>query len=232
MDRIAQVTLNTMRQVGQTQRLVAANLANQNTIGFRRDLNFNIGSLYLEGRGQAEDRVFSLTQKGGIDTTGGSLIPTERPLDVAISGDGFMVGQTSTGEKILTRRGDLTPDNNGVLRNGDGNAIAKDGTISYRPVGGEGNLMVPAGRIDLVNVPNAKITKGLDSFLRTEDGVIPANDAKINLSSGFIESSNVNSVESMVEMIQLQRSYELQVKMLGVAKEIDTETSKLMRSSS
>ena len=91
--------------------------------------------------------------------------------------------------------------------------------------------MVPAGRIDLVNVPNAKITKGLDSFLRTDDGVIPANDAKINLSSGFIESSNVNSVESMVEMIQLQRSYELQVKMLGVAKEIDTETSKLMRSS-
>ena len=249
MDRIAQVTLNTMRQVGQTQRLVAANLANQNTIGFRRDLNFNIGSLYLEGRGQAEDRVFSLTQKGGIDTTGGSLIPTERPLDVAISGDGFLVGQTSTGEKILTRRGDLTPDNNGVLRNGDGNAItsggapiilppydkieiAKDGTISYRPVGGEGNLMVPAGRLDLVNVPNANISKGLDSFLRPEDGVIPANDAKINLSSGFIESSNVNSVESMVEMIQLQRSYELQVKMLGVAKEIDTETSKLMRSSS
>ena len=158
-----------------------------------------------------------------------------------------MVAVAPNGDRTLTRRGDLTTDVDGQLKNGDGNIIigdagpikippyekielAKDGTISYRPVGGEGNLMVPAGRITLVNVPGDNITKGLDSYLRPADGVIPPADSKISLASGFIESSNVNSVESMVEMIQYQRAYELQVKMIGVAKEIDTETSKLMRS--
>lgn len=247
MDRIAQVSLNTMRQLNQSQRLIAANLANQNTVGFRRDIDFNVGSVYMQANNAVEDRVFSTTAKVGVDTLNGSLIPTERPLDVAISGEGYMVAVTPNGERTLTRRGDLTTDANGQLKNGDGNIIvgdtgpiklppyekielAKDGSVSYKPVGGEGNLMVPAGRITLVNVPSDNITKGLDSYLRPADGVIPPADSKISLASGFIESSNVNSVESMVEMIQYQRSYELQVKMIGVAKEIDTETSKLMRS--
>ena len=247
MDRIAQVSLNTMRQLNQSQRLIAANLANQNTVGFRRDIDFNVGSVYLQANNAVEDRVFSTTSKVGVDTLNGSLIATERPLDVALSGEGYMVASTPKGEQTLTRRGDLTTDVDGMLKNGDGNTIigdagpiklppyekieiSNDGTISYQPVGGEGNLMVPAGRITLVSVPNENITKGLDSFLRPANGVIPQADSKITLASGFIESSNVNSVESMVDMIQYQRAYELQVKMIGVAKEIDTETSKLMRS--
>jgi flagellar basal-body rod protein FlgF len=176
------------------------------------------------------------------------LVNTDQPLDIAVDGPGFIVGTTPTGEKVMTRRGDMKIAVDGKLRNGDGLviqgggaditvppyekiSIGKDGTISYKPLGSEGNTMVPLIRIDLVSTPASNVVRGLDSFLRTKTAQFPTVDATVKIASNTLENSNVNSVDSLVELIQNQRSYETQIKLISTAKELDTETAKLMRSS-
>ena len=246
MDRIGQVALNTMRLLTDNQKITSANLANVNTIGFRKDVSTDVTSSFLRDNTSFEDRIFATRQEAGVDLTTSSLNNTDRPLDVAVDGQGFIVGSTQTGEKVITRRGDMKIGLDGKIRNGDGLAIqgsgaditippyekiaiANDGTISYKPLGSEGNTMVPAGRIDLVTVPPANVIRGLDGYMRVKNGPLPAVDSNIKLSSNTLETSNVSSVDSMVEIIQNQRSYEMQIKLIGTAKELDTETARLKR---
>ncbi len=248
MDRIGQVALNTMRLLSDNQKITSANLANVNTIGFRKDVSTDVTSSFLRDNNSFEDRIFASRKQSGIDTSASNLNNTDRPLDVAVDGQGFIVGNSPSGDKVITRRGDMKIGVDGKLRNGDGLliqgsgaditipayekvAIANDGTISYKPLGSEGNTMVPAGRIDLVNVPASNVVRGLDGYMRVKNGPLPAVDATVKLSANTLETSNVSAVDSMVEIIQNQRSYEMQIKLLGTAKELDTETSKLMRSS-
>ncbi len=237
-----------MRLLTDHQKITSATLANVNTIGFRKDVSTDVTSSFLRDNTSFEDRVFATRQEAGVDLTTSNLNNTDRPLDVAVDGQGFIVGSTQTGEKVITRRGDMKIGLDGKIRNGDGLtiqgsgaditippyekiAIANDGTISYKPLGSEDNTMVPAGRIDLVTVPPANVIRGLDGYMRVKNGPLPAVDSNIKLSSNTLETSNVSSVDSMVEIIQNQRSYEMQIKLIGTAKELDTETAKLMRSS-
>ena len=244
MDRIGQVAVNTMRLLTDNQKMTASNLANLNTTGFRKDILANINATYLRDNTSFEDRV--VASRG--DTTTSNMVNTDQPLDVAVEGPGFIVGTTATGDKVLTRRGDMKIGIDGKLRNGDGLAIqgngadisvppyekisiGKDGTISYKPLGAEGNTMVSLSRIDLVSTPASNVVRGLDSFLRAKSGPFPTVDSTVKLASNTLENSNVNSVDSLVDLIQNQRSYETQIKLISTAKELDTETAKLMRSS-
>ncbi len=246
MDRMAQVALNSMRLLADNQRIIASNLANQNTIGFRRDVGSTMTSFYLKHDG-LEDRVFAGRGKNVVDTTPATLIPTDRALDTAVDGPGFIAARALNGDEVLTRRGDFTVGQDRLLRNGEnvlimGDAgpitvppyerieVARDGTISIAPVGGEqGAAAVAVGRVRMVSLAGTEIVKGLDGFLRPESGVIPPADANVGLSSGFLESSNVNSIESMVEMIEISRAYEMKVKLITMAKDLDSETARLMR---
>jgi len=248
MDRIGQVAVNTMRLLTDNQKITSSNLANLNTTGFRKDILMNINSSYLRDNNSLEDRVIANRGNPGVDTTTSNLVNTDQPLDIAVDGPGFIVGTTPTGEKVMTRRGDMKIAVDGKLRNGDGLviqgggaditvppyekiSIGKDGTISYKPFGSEGNTMVPLSRIDLVSTPASNVVRGLDSFLRTKTAQFPTVDATVKIASNTLENSNVNSVDSLVELIQNQRSYETQIKLISTAKELDTETAKLMRSS-
>jgi flagellar basal-body rod protein FlgF len=248
MDRIGQVALNTMRLLSDNQKITSANLSNLNTIGFRKDIQTSVGSAFLRDNTSLEDRVFANRSESGIDTTPSNLMNTERPLDVAIEGQGFMVGTTANGDKVLTRRGDLKIGLDGKLSNGDGLlmqggggditipayekiAVGNDGTISYKPLGADGNTMITAGRIDLVSVPPTNIQRGLDGQIHVKNGAIPPSDSAVKISSSTLESSNVSSVDAMVDLIANQRAYEMQIKLVGTAKELDGETAKLMRSS-
>jgi flagellar basal-body rod protein FlgF len=248
MDRIGQVAVNTMRLLTDNQKITSSNLANLNTTGFRKDILMNINSSYLRDNNSLEDRVVANRGDPGVDTTTSNLVNTDQPLDIAVDGPGFIVGTTPTGEKVMTRRGDMKIAVDGKLRNGDGLviqgggaditvppyekiSIGKDGTISYKPLGSEGNTMVPLSRIDLVSTPASNVVRGLDSFLRTKTAQFPTVDATVKIASNTLENSNVNSVDSLVELIQNQRSYETQIKLISTAKELDTETAKLMRSS-
>ena len=106
--------------------------------------------------------------------------------------------------------------------------IGVDGTISVRPIGQQASTLAEVGRIKLVSPPDDRLMKGNDGLLRTRDGVPAEANSNATLISGALEGSNVNSVEALVNMIGLSRQFEIAVKIMSTAKEMDERTTQLM----
>lgn len=242
MDRLLYVAMSGARETMQAQTVNTQNLANASTTGFRADLQ-SFQSLPVNGPGYAS-RVYGMATDQGIDTSPGSVMGTGRELDVAINGDGWIAVQGPDGNEAYTRAGNLRVDSLGLLRTGAGRPvmgngapiaippaekieIAGDGTISIRPLGQ--NTLAVVDRIKLVNPPSAQLQKGADGLVHLKGGDAAEADASVQLQVGALESSNVNTVEAMVNLIQLARQYETQVKMMANAEENDRASAQLMR---
>ena len=242
MDRLLYVAMSGARETMQAQTVNTQNLANASTTGFRADLQ-SFQSLPVNGPGYAS-RVYGMATDQGIDTSPGSVMGTGRELDVAINGDGWIAVQGPDGNEAYTRAGNLRVDSLGLLRTGAGRPvmgngapiaippaekieIAGDGTISIRPMGQ--NTLAVVDRIKLVNPPSAQLQKGADGLVHLKGGDAAEADASVQLQVGALESSNVNTVEAMVNLIQLARQYETQVKMMANAEENDRASAQLMR---
>ena len=98
-----------------------------------------------------------------------------------------------------------------------------------RQLGAPANVIEEVGRLKLVSPNYADMERGNDGLFRMEDGSIAPANANVKVMSGMLEGSNVNAVEEMVDMISLQRHYELQVKMMKQAEELDTRGNQLLR---
>jgi flagellar basal-body rod protein FlgF len=85
------------------------------------------------------------------------------------------------------------------------------------------------GRIKLVKPENPDMFKGNDGLFRRKDGAIAEVDPTVNLLSGALEGSNVNAVGEMTYLISLQKQFELQVKMMKTAEEMDRQQNQLLR---
>ena len=107
--------------------------------------------------------------------------------------------------------------------------IAQDGTITVRPQGATADVIEEVGRIKLVNPGNSQLMRGEDGLFRQMSGLNAPTDPNVALESGAIEGSNVNAVDEMVSLIDLQRQFELQVKMMKTAEENDRSSAALMR---
>ncbi|MBQ0720110.1 MAG: flagellar basal body rod protein FlgF [Gammaproteobacteria bacterium] len=222
---------------------VTHNLANASTTGFRADLamfkSVTVPGAVNGGGAPVYERV-------GIDTTFGALQNTGVDLDVAVSGDGWIAVEASGGGEAYTRRGDLRLDANGQLTNGAGQAIigdggllaipphtkmeiAADGTISIQPLGQGPDTVAVVGRIKLVSLNSEALYKDKSGLLRLKDGATADEDAGVSLISGSLETSNVNTISTMVKMIELQRSYETQIKMMKTAADNDRASAALMK---
>jgi flagellar basal-body rod protein FlgF len=246
MDRAIHLSLNAMRLYSDNQRAITASLSNQNTVGFKRDLNEVLASAYLQHEG-TQDRVFSTRGENSVAIDQGKLLPTGNSLDIALEGPGFLVGQKPNGDQVITRRGDLNVGSDRILRNsegvtilGDAGAInvppyssidiARDGTVQIQPQDAlPGQPPVVVGRLRLVDVPAANIVKSEDGMMRPKDGVVPQANANVTIVPKSLESSNVDPIQSMVDMLGNTRHYEMSVKILNTMKDLDAETSKLMR---
>ena len=107
--------------------------------------------------------------------------------------------------------------------------ISRDGTIMVQPEGAPNNVQEEVARIKLVNPDVRSVEKGSDGLFRAKDGGnIPA-DINVAILGGSLESSNVNPINEMTEMIALQRQFEMQLKMMKTAEEIDSSASSLLR---
>jgi len=247
MERYVQISSASMRLQMDNQRMIAAGLANQNTVAFKRDYA-TTSSTYFDVEG-GTDRVFPSRGGAAIDTEIGKMIPTDNPLDVAIEGDGYFTARNAAGDNVLTRRGDLRIGPDRVLKNGENLTmeegagvpitlplyesveISRDGSILIRPPGAPTNTpLAVVGRLRMVQTPQSNLEKGADGLLRIKDKTAPIPDANITLNTHSLESSNINSIESMVEMLNASRTFEIHVKLLATAKELDDQTAKLMRS--
>jgi len=246
MDRLVYVAMTGAKQAAQALSTVSHNLANVATTGFRADLQA-FSSRPIEGAG-FQTRVNAVAESQGWDARPGTLVATGRDLDVAIRGEGWLTVQLPEGGEAYTRAGDLRVTSSGALETRSGHILVGDNGPVTLPeyqtvfIGGDGSItIVPDGqkadvtslvnRLKLVNPPPDQLTKGADGLMRMIDGGTAQSDAAVGLASGHLESSNVNPAEALVEMIQLSRQFELQVKAIGDAEKNEQASTALLRMS-
>lgn len=243
MDRLIYTAMTGASHVMQQQATVSQNLSNTNTPGFRAIID-TFRAVPLVGEG-LPTRTFVVDSTIGSDFSQGALQPTGRDLDVALPGPGWLAVQAPDGNEAYTRNGSFEITAEGLLQTrsglpvmGDGGpitippntqiSIGTDGTISSVPSGNAATPVVPLGRIKLVNPPTSQMVRGNDGLFRTSDGSTAALDANVTVVSGNLESSNVNTVEAMVDMISLARMYDMQMKMLQSADNNAKQASTLL----
>ncbi|HTT47757.1 MAG TPA: flagellar basal-body rod protein FlgF [Pseudolabrys sp.] len=221
------VLVGLSRQVGLAREMdvVANNIANLNTTGYKAD-----GSIFEEflssaaRAGQTGSQVSFVRDRGvWHDMSQGPVERTGNPLDVAIDGEGFLVVQTPAGERY-TRNGALQINATGQLVTSDGNpvigdggpitfqpndnqvSISKDGTISVR----EGTSKVDSvrGKLRLVTFANMQqLQKDGSGTFAAIGGATAQPATKAGLVQGAVEKSNVRGVVEMSRMIEITRSY-------------------------
>ena len=244
MDRMLYVAMTGAKETLRAQTVNNHNLANVSTNGFRADLAA-FQSRAVDGTGFAS-RVYATNASVGWDDTSGALLTTGRDLDVAINGPGWIAVQDADGKEAYTRAGDFKLDPTGQLMTatgrpvlGDGGPInvppyssiffARDGSISIVAQGQGPDTTSTVGRVKLVNPAVADVERGEDGLFRMKDGSEAPPDAAVQLSSGVLESSNVNTAEAMVNMIELARQFEMQVKAIRTAEENGGAAAQLLR---
>ena len=245
MDRSLYIAMSGAKQTLLAQTTNANNLANAQTTGFKSDLEqFRSQPVYGAGY---PTRVYAMTEKPGTDLSHGAMQTTGRDLDVAIDGDGFIAVQGEDGKEAYSRAGDLRVTPDGLLQTGFGlQVLGQGGPISIPPadkltIGGDGSIsIIPMGagnattlmeidRIKLVNPELTNLEKLNDGLLHTKDGKPLAADANVKLASGVLEGSNVNSINAMVDMIELARNFELQTKVMKSVEENSAASAKLIQ---
>ena len=98
-----------------------------------------------------------------------------------------------------------------------------------QPEGAPSSVQEEVGRIKLVNPDTRLVEKGNDGLFRAKNGGQLLADVNVNVLGGALESSNVNPINEMTEMIALQRQFEMQLKMMKTAEEIDASAASLLR---
>ncbi len=247
MDRMIYIAMTGAREVTRQQAAVAHNLANVSTQGFKQELNV-FRALPVVGEG-AKTRAFVIETTPRTDFTQGAIQQTGRPLDVALRGPGWIAVQDGNGQEAYTRMGSLQTSQNGVLQTtsglnvqGDGGPLAvppdqdvligKDGTVSTVPIGQGLNAVAIAGRIKLVNPPEADLMRGEDGLFRLKSGQPAPAEANVTLVAGALETSNVNPAEAMVNMVSLARQFEMQTRILRTAEDNAKSADKVLSLSS
>lgn len=238
MDRLIYLSMAGAKANMQRQDVLANNLANASTPGFRAELHA-FRAVPVQGSG-ASTRVYALETTPGYDASPGVIANTGRPLDVAMRGNAWLSVQGLDGTEAYTRGGSLEVGADGTLltRNGlpvmgDGGpiqvpansavSIAADGTVSARGADGRNTAV---GRLKLVT-PEAPLSRGADGLFRAADGDLPA-DATARLQDGALEGSNVSPVETMVAMISAARQFEAQMKVLQNAEGNEKAAAQLL----
>ncbi len=234
-------------------RVIANNLANVGTTGFKRD-RANFATLAYQdvrvaGQQSSSETAYAIGLNLGtgvsIQSTTriqgqGSLSTTGNPLDLALDGDGYFQVQLPGGQLGYTRAGNFTRSAEGQLVTSQGYpvlpaisvpegtvtlSIAGDGTVSA-VVAGNGDAQ-QLGQITVASFANAGgLQAAGDNFLMETGASGPAQlgaagqGGRGQIRQGMLESSNVNVVEELVDMIECQRAYEINSKMISAVDEM------------
>jgi flagellar basal-body rod protein FlgF/flagellar basal-body rod protein FlgG len=207
---------------------IANNLANANTAGYRAQ--HNVFSSVLAAAGSSNGTAlnhainnYGLLSGTTLDLGQGAMQKTGNDLDVAIQGQGFFVVQTANGP-MYTRDGSFQLSNKGQLVTAAGDPIMGDkgtitmlpGSVTISPDGTISSNGAVAGKLKLVQFPaDTPLTSAGETYYsappKTET---PATDSTVQ--QGMLESSNVNPVSGMVELITAQRSAEMMQRALSM----------------
>ncbi len=238
MDRMIYLSMSGAKATMQRQDVLANNLANVSTTGFRAELQA-FRAVPVRGDG-ASTRVYALETSTGYNGEAGPVMGTSRNLDVAVQGKSWLAVQGLDGTEAYTRAGALDVNSEGLLVTKSGQTvigeggpitlpaqaeveIAPDGTISAKV----GNAKPqPVGKLKMVT-PEAPLQRGDDGLFRAADGDLPGDPAA-RLQSGALEGSNVSAIETMVSMIAAARQFEAQMKMVQTAEKDEQAAQQLL----
>ena len=240
MDRMIYLSMSGAKAAMQRQDVLANNLANVSTVGFRAELAA-FRAVPVQGSG-ASTRVYALESTVGANHQSGAVQATGRSLDVAMKGNAWLAVQGLDGTEAYTRAGALDVNPEGIIVTqsgltvlGDGGpitlppnsaaAIAADGTVSASGANGRSTVL---GRLKLVTPESpAALQRGSDGLFRGVDGDLSA-DTTARLQDGALEGSNVSAIETMVAMIAAGRQFEQQMKLLQTAERQEQVAAKLL----
>ena len=241
--------------------VIANNLANVNTTGFKRSqINFQ-DLLYVTMEEPGTEIASGIISPSGIEIgsgvraastikvfSAGELENTGRPLDIAITGDGFLQVTMPNGDLWYTRDGSLMTNANGELVTSDGYtiepaisvptdavsvSIEKDGGVNITDSSGTQSV---AGTIQLARFPNPSGLSGEGGNLLSETGAsgtpttgTPGENGFGSIQSGFLEKSNVQMVTELVNLITAQRAYEINSRTIKVGDDMLQTANNIVR---
>lgn len=231
---------NSMRRL----EVVTNNLSNAATTGFKQDLMTQT-QYPLEGGG-IPARTYALENHVYPNFKQGPIVDTGKPLDVAISGDGFIAVQSSSGGEAYTRNGSFIVKNgllttqtgqlvlgvNGIINippNVANISIGRDGSISVRERGADPTEPITIGQLKLVNPATTDLHKGEDGYfvLGEESGNAPISN-QVQLVPGAVEGSNVSAVDQLTNLIELSRQFDMDVQLMKTVGDDTQQANQLL----
>lgn len=241
MDALIYTLMSGAERALRAQQVHANNLANIDTNGFRADLELASSEAVTTGYGY-DARHMSRLEANSVASREGPVRQTGRDLDVAIAGQGYFTVQWQDGE-AYTRAGDFTVDESGALTLngrpvlGDGGPvvlpvysrleIGEDGTISIQAPGQP--EMQPLDRLKLIKPAADEVTKNSGGLIVARSGQALPADETVKVRSGHLEGSNVSAIEEMVATMNINREFEIQMKLYRAADAMAETGNRLVR---
>ena len=252
MDKLIHTALNTLHSARLKQATSAQKLSNAQVPGFRGDeIGGRFGSVYLYADDQLETRVFSKKSEPGLfSDEQGEMRLTGQQTDVSIEGDGYFMVENQSGVLGMSRRGDFTISNDGTLVNRAGEVvldtslvamtvppfreifISENGQVFIEPIGGEPGVRQLINQIATTSSEGLNLIKDVDGIIRPEGGIDRTQfnaDQNVRLKQGYLETSNVNVFDELVNNVDIQKQYQLNVKLISLAKRIDEAGASLLK---
>ena len=252
MDRLIFTAMASLKQLNSMKMKNANALANASTTGFKQTYQFATQSSKVVGAGYGTRYVPMNRSNDELVIKQGPLISTGRKLDIYMKGSALLGVQASNGQIAFTRRGDLTVDQAGFISTANGRVVLDDGGAPITaPVGVELSITAdgtvtatdpaqpdaPPAQVGVLMLRDADGTR----MVRRDDGLYEPMAAKgkggdfaggptpPEVQPGALEGSSVNVAESMVQFMDMSRSFEIKIKVISEMKELDDSGTSMMR---
>ena len=213
--------------------IIAHNLANVSTVGYKRRCNLFSQSLEEQKAGSQENSPGVADLNSTYDFSQGSIVETSRPLDFALYGKGFFLIETPDGP-LYTRNGIFQTNQNGQIVDSQGRIVAGEaGPISIPNniemsgfnVSSDGNISaggIAIGKFRLVDFQDNEselVPAGDSCYRMLEEGIQPVTAENIVVKQGYQEASNVKIIDELVDMIMVSRLYEANMRFISARKD-------------
>lgn len=230
MDPLTSVAASGLRARMESLDLLANNVANASTGGYKADREFY--SLYVGPEADTDSAAgMPLIERPWVDLAQGSLRQTGNPLDVAISGKGFFPVAGPRGP-LYTRNGNFHLANSQLVTSEgyavtgvDGQPLKLSGSGPVE-ITGDGNVMQDGnqvGQLQLLDFPAGAISKQGDSYFRAADPSARPQPADGRVEQGKLEGSNSGGAEAAVRLVGIMRQFEMLQKAVSLGSDMNKQ---------
>ena len=232
IDTIAQIS-SSVDALMQEFDVIAHNLANVSTVGYKRRCNAFSNSLSAQQTSGGTEPPGSVALNAVLDFSQGSLVETGRPLDFALYGKGFFVIETPQGP-LYTRNGVFSTNQNGQIVDSQGRIVSGEagpitvpGNVGLSQLNVSGDGKISAGNtdigkfklVDFKDNESKLVSVGQNCYRMPDADIKPVSAEHIIVKHGCQEASNVKLIDELVDMIMVSRLYEANMKLVTAQKE-------------